>query len=104
MSSNSPPKSQASKIETSKTVYDSEKVFSILESDNDENAAKESWRKPLPEDVLFALDQSPDIRSEKVEQVKKEMEAGTYTIDAKKLGQVAEAMINSDDVVFKLLD
>jgi len=104
VSVNNPPKTQSSATKASKTVYDSEDVFTVLSSDSDDKKTQESWREPLPENVLFALDQVSDIRKDKVEKIKKEMDAGNYKINAEKLDQVAGSMINADDLVVKLLD
>jgi len=101
---NKPPKTQSSATKASKTVYDSEDVFTLLSSDSDDKVAKEPWREPLPESVLLALDQVSDIRQEKVEQIKKEMDAGNYKVISKKLNKIADAMIDANDLVFKLLD
>jgi len=46
-----PPKTQSSSSVTSKTVYDSEDVFTVLSSESDKESAQEAWREPLPETV-----------------------------------------------------
>ena len=43
-------------------------------------------------DIQAAVNQLPDIRAEKVQEIKKSVEAGTYTVDPSK---VAESILKS---------
>ena len=60
--------------------------------------------EPLPESIKQKLDAIPDVRMDRVESIKQQIECGSYTISSDVIEKAAEAMLNRQDLAFSVLD
>lgn len=84
-----------------KTVLNSEAVFadSVKEGGSDAYSKDQTTSGDSPmteEDVVGLVGDVPDIRLEKVQNVKHRIQNGEYHIDDKKIDGIAEAMLDPD--------
>ena len=90
--SNKPPENQG----TNRSVQSTQKSSGADERDIKVNQAKNagpadtvdiSGKSREVADLMAAVNQLPDVREAKVQQIKQSVEAGTYTVDPAKVAQ-----------------